>query len=86
MLLSDVQMPEMSSPELCKEIRSERPGIICVLMSGTFSAAAGGEEMEFIEKPFTPDSLRYRVLDSGEPQKLGQQVHSPDAVQQKQSA
>ena len=95
LLLSDVQMPEMSGPELCKEIRSERPEIICILMSGNVSAASVGEEMRFIEKPFTTDSLRCRTrellqshtwLDSGERQKLGEQVHSPDAVEQKQSA
>jgi two-component system cell cycle sensor histidine kinase/response regulator CckA len=61
LLLSDVQMPRLSGPELCEQIKQERHEIICVLMSGNVSAASMAEEMPFIEKPFTPDTLRYKL-------------------------
>src|ERR1700736_5231709 len=61
LLLSDVQMPRLSGPELCQQIRQERHEILCMLMSGNISAASMAEEMPFIEKPFTPDALRCKL-------------------------
>ena len=61
LVLSGVQMPGLNGPELCEQIRQERQGIICVLMSGNVSGASMGEEMAFVEKPFTSDTLRCKV-------------------------
>jgi two-component system, cell cycle sensor histidine kinase and response regulator CckA len=61
LLLSDVEMPRLTGPELCEQIRQERHEIICVLMSGNVSPASMAEEMPFIEKPFTPDALRCKL-------------------------
>jgi|SRR5579872_2750741 len=78
LLLSDVQMPRLSGPELCEQIRQERYETICVLMSGNVSAVSMAEETPFIKKPFTPDALRcklrellqrYTRQDSAEPPK-----------------
>jgi two-component system cell cycle sensor histidine kinase/response regulator CckA len=96
LLLSDVQMPRLNGPELCEQIRQERQEIICVLMSGNVSAAAMAEEMPFIEKPFTPDALRYKLRellqrrgwqDSAEPPKRPTHVErSGTSVQHERSA
>ena len=61
LLLSDVTMPGLSGPELCKQIKHERPDVVCVLMSGDLSGPWVDGELPFISKPFTPDVLRRKV-------------------------
>ena len=60
LLLSDVQLPLMSGLELCEKISAERPGIKVLMMSGDPSVReqVSMHGLPFIQKPFTPTSLR----------------------------
>ena len=59
LLLSDVQMPEMSGPQLGDALKQARPDIHVMFMSGF----AGGDLLvlnygwAFIDKPFVPKQL-----------------------------
>jgi PAS domain S-box-containing protein len=61
LLLTDVVMPGMGGVELAREIRSIRPDIKVLYMSGYAPGAAGSEGLEestlFLQKPFTPEEL-----------------------------
>jgi two-component system, cell cycle sensor histidine kinase and response regulator CckA len=59
LLLSDVQMPEMSGPDLGVALKRDRPDLRVMLMSGL----SGGDLLvlnygwAFVEKPFLPRKL-----------------------------
>jgi two-component system, cell cycle sensor histidine kinase and response regulator CckA len=62
LLLTDVVMPRMSGPELAQRLRSLRPGLEVLYMSGYNDSrllARGLEEqsVNLLSKPFTPDAL-----------------------------
>src|SRR5580700_1279648 len=65
LLLSDVQMPGMTGPDLGKALKTTRPDIHVMLMSGF----PGGNLLvlnygwSFIEKPFVPAKLLEMVND-----------------------
>lgn len=68
MLISDWQMPGMSGPELCREIRQRHMGrYVYIILLTSFSGServiegleAGADD--FIAKPFNPSELRVRV-------------------------
>ena len=61
LLLSDVKMPRLGGPELCRQIKVERPETLCLLMSGDISGVPMAEALPFISKPFSPDALRSKV-------------------------
>jgi PAS domain S-box-containing protein len=66
LLLTDVVMPGGSGPDLASELLLSHPGLRVLLMSGYAGAGAthGGAvppQSQFLEKPFTPESLRTRV-------------------------
>ena len=66
LLLSDVVMPQMSGPELVRQLREKRPETRVLLMSGYASPdVAGFESFEFdvpfLEKPFTVAQLTDKV-------------------------
>jgi len=75
LLLTDVVMPGLSGPELARELKSRRPKLRVLCMSGYTDDAVLQHgileaEMAFIQKPLTPDSLLRRVrevLESSEP-------------------
>lgn len=54
-------MPRLSGPELCQQIKLNRPGISCLLMSGNMSGIRLPEDVPFISKPFAPDFFRLKV-------------------------
>jgi two-component system, cell cycle sensor histidine kinase and response regulator CckA len=74
LLLSDVDMPFMSGPDLGEELKKLRPGMHVMLMSG----GANGELLvlnygwAFIQKPFVPVKLV---------QMIQEVLHSPDRSQ-----
>jgi two-component system, cell cycle sensor histidine kinase and response regulator CckA len=74
LLLSDVQMPSMSGPELGQALKKLRPDLRIMLMSGL----AGGSLLllnygwAFLEKPFLADKL-LEMIDVV--------LHSPDKSQ-----
>ena len=68
LLLTDVIMPIMNGKELRSRIEKIKPGIKTVFMSGyTANVITDGgmldEGIEFIQKPFTPQTLAKRVRD-----------------------
>ena len=66
LLLTDVVMPEMSGPELARQLRGARPEVKVLFMSGytEYNAADQGAVAAgtpYIQKPFTADALREKV-------------------------
>jgi two-component system, cell cycle sensor histidine kinase and response regulator CckA len=65
LVLSDVVMPGMTGPDLARTLTSLRPGIKILLMSGyTDDKLSGGAMppgLDYLQKPFTPDSLARKV-------------------------
>jgi DNA-binding NtrC family response regulator len=74
LVLSDVDMPEMSGPDLGQLLKKARPDMHVMLMSG----GADGNLLvlnygwAFIQKPFVPKKLVEMVIDV---------LHSPDRSQ-----
>jgi DNA-binding NtrC family response regulator len=69
-LLSDVDMPEMSGTELLRTVRQRHPRIVRLLMTGrgTFDSALAaineGEVHRYLTKPFEAETIRREVLDA----------------------
>ncbi len=71
LVISDVVMPNLSGPELVRQLRETRPDIKIIFMSGytqegTLDTLQFGDDAEIIEKPFTREMLLSairRVLD-----------------------
>ena len=61
MLVTDVVMPKMRGPELAKRLKSIRPDLKVVFMSGYLEQNEGGEDFTgsaaFLQKPFSKDIL-----------------------------
>jgi CheY-like chemotaxis protein len=72
LLLSDIVMPEMTGFELASRVRSSRPGLRMLFVSGNAYVAASKSRVdaELLKKPFTPDELTQavrRTLDAPTP-------------------
>jgi DNA-binding NtrC family response regulator len=66
LLLTDVVMPQMSGPEVASKVAALRPGIKVLYMSGYTDDAVVHHgvlalDMPFIQKPFSPVSLRKKI-------------------------
>ena len=66
LLLTDVVMPKMNGKQVANEISRKRDGLKVLFMSGYASEAIVNrgildEGIEFLEKPFTPQSVARRV-------------------------
>jgi len=64
LLLTDCVMPGISGVELGEQVKRDWPDIRIMYMSGytaTEQMPGGGKEWEFLQKPFTPESLASRV-------------------------
>lgn len=63
LLISDVDMPEMSGISLAKQIMAERSEIRVLLVSGFDSEEIRAAKLPFLRKPFVPQELWHRVED-----------------------
>lgn len=66
LLLTDIQMPDMTGPELVPQALALRPHLPVLYMSAHFSedvlARVEGHPLQpFIQKPFTPEALAQKV-------------------------
>ncbi len=63
LLLTDLDMPRMGGLELCTRIRTERPRIKILVMSGGLQKndLALTDGSLFLPKPFTPSALRHSI-------------------------
>jgi CheY-like chemotaxis protein len=66
LLLTDVVMPEMGASELADQLRTERPDIKVLFVSGysndeVVRRGISREDLPFIQKPFTADGLMRKV-------------------------
>jgi DNA-binding NtrC family response regulator len=64
LLLSDVDMPEMSGTALAEVLTVERPDLRVILMSGAQRPEPPTYEYDFLPKPFTPARLLDAVAQS----------------------
>ena len=69
LVLSDIVLPGMSGPQLAERLRTTRPGLRVLFMSGYADDAVIRHgiletEVAFIQKPFTPDALARKVRDT----------------------
>ena len=68
-VVSDLVMPEMNGRELAARLNARLPNTKVVFMSGytddTISRHGGlGDDVLFLEKPFTPDALLRKVREA----------------------
>jgi len=68
LLITDVMMPGATGPELARRLRTHRPGLRVLCMSGYPESADRRVEGEggwnaWLQKPFTPDGLKRKVRD-----------------------
>ena len=66
LLITDVIMPRLSGPELAQQLRSLRPGLEVLFMSGyndsrLVTRGVEQAQVNLLVKPFTPDQLLGRV-------------------------
>ena len=66
LLITDVVMPEMGGPELCRKLREIRPGLSVLFTSGYADQAivnngAIDSDAHFLQKPFSPSTLALKV-------------------------
>jgi two-component system cell cycle sensor histidine kinase/response regulator CckA len=83
-LLTDIVMPDVDGLGLARQIKSSRPDIKVLYMSGYAPQAANGDGVEerssFLQKPFTQEELLRRVrlaLDEGKQRIPGASVGRP---------
>ncbi|MBK7857503.1 MAG: response regulator [Archangiaceae bacterium] len=66
LVLTDLVLPEMTGKELVARLRSARPGLPVLYMSGDAGGAMDHQGViepgtSFLQKPFTPDGLMHKV-------------------------
>lgn len=62
LLLSDINMPNMTGVELATQVRIDRPGIQILLMSGVEGGLMPhNDDWQFLQKPFRCDILRQTI-------------------------
>ncbi|MEM9462558.1 MAG: PAS domain S-box protein [Myxococcota bacterium] len=61
LLITDVLMPGIDGPTLFERLRSLRPALRCLFISGYDAQARVPPDASFLAKPFTPSSLTHKV-------------------------
>src|SRR5690606_17328525 len=69
LLLSDINMPELSGPQLAEELAGHAPGLRVLFRSGYSERRAGEPNpamagAHYLEKPFSPESLSRAVREA----------------------
>jgi DNA-binding response OmpR family regulator len=64
LLVSNVQMPGMTGPDLARELRRSRPGLRILLISGYSQGVLMLDQgWNFLNKPFRPSAILAKVKD-----------------------
>ena len=64
LLITDVVMPEMNGIELAVQVRSLRPNLPVLFVSGFCENIPGSlQEWEAVDKPFKPQELLKKIVD-----------------------
>jgi PAS domain S-box-containing protein len=86
LLLTDVVMPEMSGPELARQLATLRPGVKVIYTSGYTSDAIARQgvldpTVAFIQKPYRPKALARKVQEvlAGTTSQTGE--HAPSTLE-----
>jgi DNA-binding NtrC family response regulator len=65
LVISDLLLPDMSGPQMVRQMKSEKPGLKSVFMSGygagTVLSAEPEADLQLIVKPFTSDQLLHCI-------------------------
>jgi CheY-like chemotaxis protein len=66
LLLSDIGLPGLTGPEVAGRLRSTRPGLRCLFISGYWSEEEAPRQaiapaLDVLQKPFEADELLRRV-------------------------
>ena len=66
LLISDVVMPDMRGPELCRRVLAGRPDMRTLFISGYADGSSPhrgefGADVPFLQKPFSPEALARKV-------------------------
>ncbi|MFN0062744.1 MAG: sigma-54-dependent transcriptional regulator [Myxococcaceae bacterium] len=74
-VVSDVAMPEMDGPTLCRKLRESRPDLSVIMVTAQSSVAIAVECLragayDFLVKPVVPESLRQSVVRAVERHRL----------------
>jgi two-component system, cell cycle sensor histidine kinase and response regulator CckA len=68
LLLTDIVMPRMDGIALCERVAAQWPQLPVLVMSGDFSPAPPLPiQAQFLQKPFSPETLFLRVAQSLRP-------------------
>jgi CheY-like chemotaxis protein len=62
MVVTDIEMQNMSGLELARALRAEFTGLPLIIMSGNCETASLDQPVEFIRKPFLPQALLDSVV------------------------
>ena len=64
LVISDVVMPEMTGPELIRELRARRPDVAVLFVTGFVGDGESGDDLvghDLLRKPFTVAALATAV-------------------------
>ena len=78
LLITDVVMPRMGGMELSRALKAHRPESSVLFISG-YTADMLDQEVPFLQKPFTPDTLISRVAEILSESETGLRIQGADS-------